>query len=255
MREAYQFPFHEISIAVFAASFRSGPPPRRLSAEADRTGVMDGHQVVVNTLIQSAASAGLGPVPRDTPMLSGVLADFLSQLIDFGTHRQVLKGHDLGISIERILRNGSVSSRRTRSAIRLSLIEPDDSKTDDLPLIRASSMVSGLAPLRPVLFAIGYRRADVLILEEPEAHLHPANQTALARENVRVEQRVVRRGHYYGEGVAAGWPVSRNLRAQSRRSRTSTGRECRLTAVRRCPRRMSGDSLVSAKPQATRFGS
>ena len=43
---------------------------------ADRTGVMHSHQVVVSTLIQSAATAGLRP-STNVPMLSGVLADFL----------------------------------------------------------------------------------------------------------------------------------------------------------------------------------
>ena len=48
---------------------------------ADRTGVMHSHQVVVSTLVQSATTAGLRP-SRDIPMLSGVLADFLSELIE-----------------------------------------------------------------------------------------------------------------------------------------------------------------------------
>ncbi len=189
MREEYQFLFHEISNAVFAASFR--PALRHADyLPADRTGVMHGHQVVVNTLIQSAASAGLRPGPRDTPMLSGVLADFLSQLIDIGTHRQVPKGHDLGTSIERILR-GSVRVTKNEVGYPTFTYRPDEWKTDDLPLIRASSMVSELAP---VVLYLRYRvrRGDVLIIEEPEAHLHPANQTALARELVRVVQRGVR---------------------------------------------------------------
>ena len=48
---------------------------------ADRTGVMHSHQVVVSTLVQSATTAGLHPSVR-IPILSGVLADFLSQLIE-----------------------------------------------------------------------------------------------------------------------------------------------------------------------------
>jgi len=47
---------------------------------ADRTGVMHSHQVVVSTLIQNATTAGLQP-SADVPMLSGVLADFLNELI------------------------------------------------------------------------------------------------------------------------------------------------------------------------------
>ena len=47
---------------------------------ADRTGVMHSHQVVVSMLIQRATTAGLRR-SLDVPMLSGVLADFLSQLV------------------------------------------------------------------------------------------------------------------------------------------------------------------------------
>ncbi|MCY4261403.1 MAG: hypothetical protein OXC91_14210 [Rhodobacteraceae bacterium] len=48
---------------------------------ADRTGVMHAHSVVVSALIASAPTAGLRPSAR-TPILSGVLADFLEELIE-----------------------------------------------------------------------------------------------------------------------------------------------------------------------------
>ena len=48
---------------------------------ADRTGVMHAHSVVVSALIESASKTGLRPAAR-TPMLSGILADFLEQLIE-----------------------------------------------------------------------------------------------------------------------------------------------------------------------------
>ena len=48
---------------------------------ADRTGVMHSHQVVVSALVQNATTAGLEP-SVGVPLLSGVLADFLSQLIE-----------------------------------------------------------------------------------------------------------------------------------------------------------------------------
>ena len=61
----------------------------------------------------------------------------------------------------------------------------------DLPLMRASSMVSELAPVVLYLRHI-IRRDDVLIIEEPEAHLHPAMQAAFARELVRLVRAGVR---------------------------------------------------------------
>ena len=50
---------------------------------ADRTGVMHAHSVVVSALIDRRADGGLRPAAH-TPMLSGVLADFLKQLIVLG---------------------------------------------------------------------------------------------------------------------------------------------------------------------------
>ena len=65
------------------------------------TGPVDlhAHSVVVNALIGSAARLGLRPTVN-TPMLSGVLADFLEQLkLAYPTDRRELQ-HDLGTPIE-----------------------------------------------------------------------------------------------------------------------------------------------------------
>ena len=51
--------------------------------------------------------------------------------------------------------------------------------------MRASSMVSELAPVVLYLRHV-VQRGNVLIIEEPEAHLHPAMQTAFARELARL---------------------------------------------------------------------
>ena len=66
----------------------SGPMDRPAHyLPADRTGVMHSHRVVVGTLIQSAVAAGLRPSEK-IPLLSGVLADFLSGLIEMSGAKQ-----------------------------------------------------------------------------------------------------------------------------------------------------------------------
>ena len=71
---------------------------------ADRTGVMHAHHVVVNSLIRSAARAGLydeAPLGK----LSGVLADFLQQLVNLNeTQRHRAPFCEMALLMPRILR-------------------------------------------------------------------------------------------------------------------------------------------------------
>ena len=163
---------------------------------ADRTGVMHSHQVVVSTLIQNATTAGLRP-SGDVPMLSGVLADFLSQLIEMSVQgRSVARrpskksAPTLDALLEKNILQGRVRLERTETGYPTFAYCPEGWK-DDLPLMRASSMVSELAPVVLYLRHV-VRPGDVLIIEEPEAHLHPAMQAAFARELARLVRAGVR---------------------------------------------------------------
>lgn len=60
---------------------------------ADRTGVMHAHNVVVSALIERAAMTGIRPTAAQSPTLSGVLADFLEQLIEIDGARRPKNGH------------------------------------------------------------------------------------------------------------------------------------------------------------------
>ena len=174
-----------------------GPAGRRaFYLPADRTGVMHSHQVVVSALVQNASTAGLQPA-ANVPMLSGVLADFLSLLIRIGPGRRSgpaprlrRKSPELERGLEDNLLNGAVLLKSTDAGYPAFAYRPDGWR-DDLPLMRASSMVSELAPVVLYLRHI-IRPGDVLIIEEPEAHLHPAMQAAFARELARLVRAGVR---------------------------------------------------------------
>lgn len=152
---------------------------------ADRTGVMHAHRVVVGALVQRAASVGLRP-GTPVPALSGVLADFLEELIglDQAPFRERRLGNRLARGLERDLLDGSVRSVPSETGYPSFSYRPEGWK-EDLPLANTSSMVSELAPvvlyLRHVVLA-----GDVLIIEEPESHLHPAMQAAFARQLARL---------------------------------------------------------------------
>ncbi len=172
---------------------------------ASRTGVMHSHQTVVSALIQSATAAGRRPTAR-VPVLSGVLADFLDDLIALpnrpfqasaaGPRRrrrnpQARREFDelAGLLEERLLK-GKVDVERGETNYPTFSYRPRGWK-QGLPLMRTSSMVSELAP---VVLYLRYlvQPGDLFIIEEPESHLHPEMQSAFAQELARLVRSGVR---------------------------------------------------------------
>ena len=163
---------------------------------ADRTGVMHAHSVVVSAMIGSAPMTGLRPA-TDTPMLSGVLADFLQQLIELDNpfyhlgRSQRKSRHDLGKKIEEGILGGSVRVTKSKTIGYPHFTYQPIGWKDALPLMNASSMVSEVAPL--VLYLRYWvEPGDVLIIEEPESHLHPAMQVEFTRQLAALVQAGVR---------------------------------------------------------------
>jgi len=152
---------------------------------ADRTGVMHAHSVVVGALIANAPAAGLRPAVR-TPTLSGVLADFLAQLIEIGQterNRKRPRGmeRDIAGRIEESILSGSVRVDRSAHVNYPRFAYRPRGWKDDLALANASSMVSELAPVVLYLQHM-IEPGNVLIVEEPESHLHPAMQVEFTRQ-------------------------------------------------------------------------
>ena len=152
---------------------------------ADRAGVMHAHRVVVSALIGYAARAGLA-AESPPPALTGVLADFLQRLIELGdqhialgAERNVAISNRLAARLETDILRGTVETRRSAIGYPSFYYRPATWQRE-LPLMNTSSMVSELAPVVLYLRHV-VRTGDVLIIEEPESHLHPAMQVAFTR--------------------------------------------------------------------------
>ena len=174
----------EIFFAILDPMARALLPPASRNVyylPANRSGIMDIDKALVRALIQNAATVSSRP-SSNTPMLSGGLADFLEHLVQMPVERSQQYGHAERLE-QRILR-GIIRAERTASDYNEFFYRPKGWKSD-LPLMRASSMVSELAP---VVLYLRYlvQPGDVLIIEEPESHLHPAVQAAFARELARL---------------------------------------------------------------------
>ena len=159
---------------------------------ADRGGIMHSHRALVSALVQNATTAGLRP-DGGIPILSGVLADFLQQLIQLEpqSYRRPESRGDLSTQIEEAILRGSVQVESPQGINYPHFTYLPKGWKDSLPLMNASSMVSELAPVVLYLrYMVG--PGSVLIIEEPESHLHPAMQVEFTRQLAALVQAGVR---------------------------------------------------------------
>ena len=160
---------------------------------ADRTGVMHAHNAIVSAMLDNVPMAGLRPAMR-TPMLSGVLADFLRDMIQVDNqwpHWPDEMPHedarDVSRQIEQNILRGAVGVERSELINYPHFTYHPSGWKEALPLMHASSMVSDLAPIVLYLRHL-VRPGNVLIIEEPESHLHPAMQVELTRQLAKLVQ-------------------------------------------------------------------
>ena len=165
---------------------------------AARSGIMQSHRVIASSVMARATRAGLERV-SELPTFPGPLADFMQQLIDYRGRedgfRRASRGSEVVQTIAGELEDGTLGGEI--------LVQPElpggypeflyrpRNATQSIGLGQASSMVTELAPM--VLFlrdrmGVG----DTLIVEEPEAHLHPAAQTEMAYTLARLVNAGVR---------------------------------------------------------------
>jgi len=153
---------------------------------AARSGILQGHKMIAANIVRKIAYAGTEKM-MDIPKFSGVVADFISSIIDLPQEKGYF--YSLAQNFERELIKGEIilkpSSMSYYPEIKYNF------QDTEIELHRTSSTVSELAPLFLYLKYI-IEPGNILIIEEPEAHLHPKNQRILAKYLVRL----IRKGVY-----------------------------------------------------------
>ena len=187
------YPIEAFFEELFFAAFRSGGAQEgdTYYLPAARSGIMQSHRVIASSLVARSTRAGLERFP-ELPTFSGVMADFMQRLIlyeeDGSDDRSM---NELAAKLEQEALAGRIGIRRPTPGGYPEFVYRPRGTEQEVRLTRASSMVSELAPV--VLFLRGpVGRGDTLVIEEPEAHLHPAAQTRVAVALARLVRAGVR---------------------------------------------------------------
>ena len=155
---------------LYADKGRSG---QRYYLPAARSGIMECYGVVASSIMGYAAHGTI-------PTLSAIIGDFMMRLI---VYEESKRSNNAPIDIivdllETEMLTGKITSKPFPAGYPNFFYQAQDVK-DGIRIDQSSSMVSELAPL--VLFLrSSIKPGDTLIIQEPEAHLHPGAQADMA---------------------------------------------------------------------------
>lgn len=146
---------------------------------AERSGMVHAQRTVEGALIHRSQYAGNNAI-----LLSGVLADFLQHMLGLRKTpllSQVSSGRFAyaANALEKQILQGAIQNIHSETGHANFFYHPDGWE-NNIPVMNTSSMVSELAPV--VLFLRHIIQPNsVLIIDEPESHLHPAMQVEFTR--------------------------------------------------------------------------
>ena len=157
----------------------SGLPRRSFYFPASRSGLLQGYRELSAGLMHNAQL--VDPAEPRSSRLSGVVSDFVSSALLLSERRGFY--NKLASEMESELLGGSIDlvENKAGTAYDIFYQTPDVS----VPLHRTSSTVSEIAPLSLYLKHTAHP-GSLLVIEEPESHLHVANQAVMAKYIARM---------------------------------------------------------------------
>ena len=151
---------------------------------AGRSGLLQGWQLIASLAV-GMIGRGIGTRNFEIPSFPGVARDFTQELLGLMPPRRDRRDsdsiiHTIRLLEERIL-HGTIHIRTSSNLPTIGY----QSNDLQIPVQRSSSMISELAPIHLWMKHV-LKKGDVLIIDEPEAHLHPENQRLIAQVLVRL---------------------------------------------------------------------
>ena len=163
---------------VRISSFGTRGGHSRYYLPAARSGIMQSHRIIASSLVTRTTRVGLERFP-EVPTLSGVIADFMEKIILYDEKKGLRTAmKHLAETLETEVLAGEIRLKPSSSGYPDFHYRPQGIE-EDIRLSQTSSMVSELAPLVLYLRSL-VQPGDTLIIEEPEAHLHPGAQADMA---------------------------------------------------------------------------
>lgn len=145
---------------------------------AARSSIMQTHRIIASAFVTLFTERNREYV-EEMPSITKPIADFIRMITLYGRTREP-SGHikDIIDSLEKNVLGGEIQISQSILGSPKFTYRPNNTQ-ETFHLTQVSSMVSELSPL-VLRLKLGVSLGDTLIIEEPEAHLHPAAQAEMA---------------------------------------------------------------------------